>query len=90
MAAGESAEIKLIKCGGKQEKRGELTGTVNDSRGHTAYTISGSYMGSVRPLCLQLPLHSCALLLGQKVTPLLLPCWLVQPGNIQRRLLPQA
>ena len=44
---GESAEIKLAKCGGKQEKRGELTGTVKDAQGHTAWTISGGYMSSV-------------------------------------------
>ncbi|KAK9862227.1 hypothetical protein WJX84_007106, partial [Apatococcus fuscideae] len=44
---GESAEVKLAKCGGKQERRGELSGTVKDTQGHTAWTISGSYLDSI-------------------------------------------
>lgn len=56
--AGESAEVKLAKCGGKQEKRGELSGTVKDAQGHTAWTISGSYMGSVcTALCCPCCIH---------------------------------
>ena len=59
LAAGESAELKLAKCGGKQEKRGELSGTVKDAQGHTAWTISGSYMDSVCILFCSLPaMHS--------------------------------
>ena len=59
VGAGESAELKLAKCGGKQERRGELSGTVKDAQGHTAWTISGSYMDSVRILFSSLPaIHS--------------------------------